>query len=366
MRVSPFAFYRGNAAIMAADLAGIPTTGLRVQACGDAHLLNFGAFATPERRLVFDVEDFDETLMGPWEWDILRLCASLPLACEAHGIARRYGDEAIGAVVRTYRDAMRVYARMAPLDVWYARVDVKALLRSELTFAPSAEQIVPKLTVNERGTLRFVDRPPLFTRISDADRHAAIAHGVLRTYRASLPLHVRALLDRYHLVDLAMKIVGIGSVGTLCLVALFTAEDDQPLLLQLKEAQASVLEEHLAKSPFATHGERVVAGAHMMQAATDLFLGWTSEGGRDFYVRQLRDMKASIDLEQIAPAQLVDYAAHCGATLARAHARSGEPGAIAAYLGRSDRFVTAVGRFAHAYAKQTQRDYDAFVRATAG
>ena len=363
MLESPYSFYRGNAAIMAADLARVTTTGLRVQLCGDAHLSNFGGYMTAEGRLIFDVNDFDETLPGPWEWDLMRLCGSIPVACSSHRFAKSTAEAAIEAASRAYCEGMRRYARMAPLDIWYARIDAKRLLRSEITMAASAERLLPKLASEDGHGLRFVDKPPLFRGLDDADTNVVIAHGVLRTYRLSLPVHVRELLDRYHLVDLAMKIVGVGSVGTLCLVALFLADEDQPLLLQLKEAQTSVYEAHLPKSAFENHGERIAVGQRLMQAASDLFLGWTNDGGRDYYVRQLRDMKASVDLDAITPEHLIEYAAQCGSALARGHARTGEPAAIAEYLGSGKKLVEAMVRFAFAYAEQVEHDYSAFLQA---
>ena len=336
MRASPFAFYRGGAALMAADLAPLAVTGLRVQLGGDAHLLNFGGYATPERNLIFDVNDFDETLPGPWEWDVARLCASGPLAALYRSFDRRYGEEAAYEAARSYRRRMRALAERSPLDIWYSRVDVRGLIAKELTPPRNAERVKP------------------------TPEHETLAHGTLATYRASLLPFVRTLLDRYRLVDVFEHPVGVGSVGLLTLIAAFEARENERLYLQIKEAQASVLEPYLGASVYANHGQRAIAGQRAMQAATDPFVGWTSEGGRDFYVRQLRDEKASLDLEGITAVQLVDFMRRCGAVLARAHARTGDPQAIADYLGSGEAFERAMARFAVAYARQVEADYASF------
>lgn len=376
MLVSPFAFYRGGAAIMAADLAAVPVTGLAVQLGGDAHLMNFGIFATPERNVVFDVNDFDETLPGPWEWDVLRLCASLPLAGRASNIRKSSRDDAVFAAAKTYGTWMRRYAQLSPLEVWYARIDVTEIIASYTPGSQrrdwqaalrqandgAAERMLPKITTDANGSLQFVDRGEYFRRIDDRPE-AAAGQSILQAYRESLLPSIRTLCERYTYRDIAMKVVGVGSVGTLCLVVLLVAGDGSPLLLQLKEAQASVLEAYLRPSVFPSHGQRVVNGARLMQAASDFFLGWVGFDGRDFYVRQLADMKGSVDLESIAALEFEEYAAHCAWTLARAHARSGDPQAIAGYLGRGDAFAEAMVPFARSYADQTERDYERFARA---
>jgi uncharacterized protein (DUF2252 family) len=336
MRANPFNFYRGNAAIMAADLASLPITGLHAQLCGDAHIMNFGGYATPERRLVFDVNDFDETLVGPWEWDIARLCASLPLAARYRNFHSSVGEEAAIAAAAGYRKKMRSLAQLSPLDVWYAHVDVRGMLTHELTAPTSSAHVDPTAEV------------------------AALARGALAQYRKSLPGYVRMVIDRYVPTDVVDHPVGVGSLGLAAALATYETEKGDTLVLQIKEATSSVLEAHLGKSPFHNHGERVVAGAHAMQAASDLFLGWTSDSGRDYYVRQYRDMKASLAIETIDKHQLIDFARRCGAVLARAHARSGSPQEIAAYLGSRDVFEEAAGKFALVYADETERDYETF------
>lgn len=362
MRASPFGFFRGAAAIMAADLAQIPVTGLRVQLCGDAHLANFGGFATPERRLVFDVNDFDETLPGPWEWDVLRLAASVEVAAQDQKFTKPERKDAVYASAHAYRTRMRDFARMTPLETWYSYTDVRQvaeLLRSS-KMGPG-EHLPPKLVEDEHGAFRFLANPPLVEPLDSTDERAIGVQKLLRAYGESLPSHVRVLIDRYRLGELARKVVGVGSVGTRCFVALLLTERHEPLLLQLKEATASVHEAYLPHSAFSNHAERVVVGQHLMQAASDIFLGWTvGADGRDYYVRQLRDMKIAIDLTLLDADGLADYAAHCGSVLARAHARSGDPQALAAYLGRSDTFERACVGFAATYAKQNLRDYERF------
>jgi uncharacterized protein (DUF2252 family) len=336
MRADVFSFYRGCAAIMAADLAPLPVTGLRVQLGGDAHLMNFGAYATPERNLIFDVNDFDETLPGPWEWDVARLCASAPLAAQIRSFGKKIGDEAAYAAAESYRSRMRALAGLSPLEIWYSHVDVRGMLARELT------------------------RPRVATHVKPTADHETLARGTLAKYRASLAPSVSTLVERYHPVDFFEHPVGIGSVGLLTVIAAFEARPGELLYLQIKEAQASVLEPYLGASAFHNHGQRAIAGQRLMQAATDLFVGWTSEDGRDFYVRQLRDGKASLDLINIDQEQLIDFARRCGAVLARAHARSGDPQAIAAYLGNSSTFEESMVGFARAYARQVEEDYRAF------
>lgn len=338
MRADVFSFYRGCAAVMAADLHDRPVTGLRVQLGGDAHLMNFGGYATPERNLVFDVSDFDETLPGPWEWDLARLCASAPLAAHVRSFGKKAGDEAAYAAAESYRTRMRALAERSPLEIWYSRVDVRGALARELT------------------------QPRNATHVNPSTEHLTIAHSTLQHYRQTLLPPVRALLERYRLVDLFEHPVGIGSVGMLTVIAAFQARPGETLYLQIKEAQASVLEPYLGASVFANHGERAIDGQRLMQAATDPFVGWTSAGGRDFYVRQLRDEKSSLDLAGIDADELIDFSRRCGAVLARAHARTGNPQAIAEYLGNGDAFEVAMVRFARAYARQVEEDYARFCR----
>jgi uncharacterized protein (DUF2252 family) len=376
MLESPFAFLRGSAGIMAADLATTPTSGLRVQACGDAHLLNFGVFATPERNLVFDLNDFDETLPAPFEWDVKRLAASVVVAGRDRGFAADDCGTAGRSGVAAYRLRIGALAEMGHLAVWYASIDASRVvaelgkpvakeLRRGLRKARRRTNLgaLHKLTVNVSGERRIVDQPPLVEHVEVPGLEQLLIDG-LRAYRASLPEDRHALIDRYRMVDWARKVVGVGSVGTQCNVLLLMGrDDDDPLFLQIKEAQASVLEPYAGRSRFGNHGKRVVVGQRLTQAASDIFLGWTHAAGVDVYVRQLRDMKGSIELDTLRPEWLVLYAEACGEALAHAHARTGDPVAIAGYLGKSEAFDHAVAEFADAYADQTARDHAALVAA---
>lgn len=376
MLQSPFAFLRGSALIMASDLASTPTTGIRVQACGDCHLLNFGTFGTPERNLIFDLNDFDETLPAPWEWDIKRLVVSVILAGKDIHLPDADCYEAALAAVRSYRQRIGEYGRMRALEVWYARLDVEMLVQ----LAPSPEiqqqwlrvaakarvrtfaQVLPRLTHVVNGELCFIEAPPLLYHPPRHEQYEEEVRVLFERYRDTLQNDRHVLLDRYRLIDVAMKVVGVGSVGTHAAVALLLADDNDPLLLQFKEARASVLERYAGKSAYQNHGQRVVSGQRLMQAASDIFLGWTSNGrGRDFYFRQLRDMKSSISLKALSAASLINYAEICGWALARAHARSGDPATISGYLGTSDVFDRAVADFAVTYAYQAESDYSALV-----
>lgn len=381
MLKSPFAWYRGSALGMAADLAGTPTTGLRVQACGDCHLGNFGAFATPERRVIFDINDFDETLPAPWEWDVKRLAASFVLAGRENGFQEAAARDAALACVRSYRERMAEFSEMRVLDVWYAAIDVERLIdsvndeearkRARKRLDRARERSVrdhehPELVLTEALTPTIRDNPPLIFHWREEGREELMERvgRAFAAYRETLPEHRRVLLDRFQLHDVAIKVVGVGSVGTLCAVLLLTAGDADPLFLQVKEAGPSVLEPYAGQSVHPNHGQRVVVGCQLMQSASDLFLGW-SEGmtGRHFHVRQLRDMKIKMRVEAYPPGVMLQYAELCGWCLARAHARSGEPAAISGYLGTSDAFDEAVADFSVAYADQTERDYQALRRA---
>jgi uncharacterized protein (DUF2252 family) len=378
MIASPFTFLRGAAAVMAKDLARTPTTGLVAQLCGDCHLANFGVYASPERTLVFDINDFDETLPGPFEWDLKRLVASFVVAMRSFGLPPADRRAAALGVVETYRTQMGVFAAQRTIEVWYAHLPVedfpmlqspKVQKRLQPLIARAERQdhlrAFAKLTALIDGHRRIVPDPPLVVSV-DAQEVQEELHIVVGSYRASLQNDRRTLLDEYRLVDLALKVVGVGSVGTRCYIALFLGRDeDDPLLLQLKEAQASVLEAHLRKSHYANHGRRVVAGQRLMQASSDIFLGWTSTSDRrDYYGRQLRDMKGSVVLGNLSSvAEWLIYAQVCGWSLARAHARSGDRIAIAAYLGGGPRFDEALADFAEAYADQTERDHAALVAA---
>ena len=380
MLASPFTFLRGAAAVMARDLQHTPTTGMNVQACGDAHLANFGLYGTPERRLIFDVNDFDETLAAPWEWDVKRLAASFVVAGRTYGHADAENDAMAAATLQRYRAHMVEAASMSHLEVWYASVDAETVApilgatprEAERTIekartGSSTSHELSKLTTTSGGQRRFADHPPLVEHVDQGTGPETLtgAREIHARYRASLEPERRALLDRYRLVDAVRKVVGVGSVGTRCAVGLLIgASQNDALFLQVKEAQASVLEAVTAPSPFPNHAERVVRGQRLCQAASDVFLGWVrADDGRDYYVRQLADMKLSVDTEALSSAQLADYAEACGWVLARAHARSGDPAAIAGYLGSGDTFDTAVVAFANAYADQTERDHAAFVAA---
>lgn len=381
MMESPFAFFRGSADIMAADLASTPVSGIRVQACGDAHLSNFGGFATPERRIIFDINDFDETLPGPWEWDLKRLAASMLVAGRQIQFNESDAVRAVRATACSYRERMADYAEMRSLDVWYDAIDVDRFLKAvdseerrelirervEKTEEKNVpEYLFPKLAEHRGAAPRIKDDPPLIFHPSHE-----LAPGVdsgfkdaLAQYRDSLAEHIRALFDRFHFCDLAVKAVGVGSVGRLCGVALFMAADDDPIFLQVKEAAPSVLEPYVGASLHANHGQRVVVGQRLMQSASDLFLGWTrGQNGRDFYVRQLRDMKISPLIEGFDAGDLRAYGRICGWALARAHARSGDAAMIAGYMGASEVFDDAIADFAVEYADQAQRDHRAFVKA---
>jgi uncharacterized protein (DUF2252 family) len=374
---SPFTFLRGSAGLMAYDLATRPSTGLRVQACGDCHLLNFGMFATPERNLVFDMNDFDETLPAPWEWDVKRLGASFAVAARDNCFSDKEARDVAVECVRAYREHLRDCSKKSPLEVWYERLDTQALiekapdakakkLREEMVAKARqriGEYLLPKLTKEVGGRRRLVDQPPVLFHVAEKDAEEKFREG-LEDYRLSLPDDRRVLFDRYRLEDFAMKIVGIGSVGTRCLVGLFVSAEGHTLLLQVKEACPSVLAPYAGKSVYENQGQRIVVGQRLMQSSSDIFLGWTQgRRGYHFFVRQLRDMKFSVPVEGVSALQLKRYAEVCGTVLARAHARSGDAAKISGYLGKTDVFDRAIGKFALAYADQTVRDHAALVAA---
>jgi uncharacterized protein (DUF2252 family) len=397
MMVSPFTFYRGAARIMAADLAETPTAGLTVQLCGDAHLSNFGAFASPERVLLFDLNDFDETLPGPFEYDVKRLAASVTIAARNNGFAKADGRKATRGAVAAYRKSMREFAGMGTMEIWYTHMPADHLLqvardaakkngkRKSKTVAVNARKTLDKARTRDSmqalsklaefvdGDYRIVSQPPIVVPA----RELAATYGIsgdqvedaiqtqYRGYRTTLQANRRQLLERFQIVDIARKVVGVGSVGTRAYIVLLQGRDQHdPLFLQVKEATSSVLEEYLPKSRYRQHGARVVHGQRLMQSASDIYLGWTRglDAGRYYYWRQLRDMKGSVDPEILTPSTLALYADVCGQTLARAHARSGDPVAIAAYLGKSDSFDRSITDFAERYADQNERDYDEFVK----
>jgi len=379
MKQSPFGFYRGAAAVMACDLAQTPATGIRVQACGDCHAANFGGFASPERRLIFDINDFDETLPAPWEWDVKRLAASIVLGLREIGPGEGRCKDAVYTMAQSYREQMHRHARMHPLDVWYSRVDADEFVKEAKTAATkkrweqvelearqeTGEHIAPEITYVEKGRMRFVDHPPLIYHPRESDLIRKHVSEMFRRYRETLPEERRILLDRYRIVDVARKVVGVGSVGTRCAVVLLLAhKDDAPLLLQFKEALPSVLESYAGKTLYGNHGERVVTGQRMLQSASDVFLGWTSDdSGRDYYFRQLRDMKMKLDLSKMTKADWFEYVEICGWTLARAQARAGDSVRIAGYLGASDKFDAALVKFATRYADQAEHDHEALRKA---
>ncbi|MDE3739768.1 DUF2252 domain-containing protein [Pseudomonas resinovorans] len=374
---SPFTFLRGSAALMAHDLANTPDIGVQVQACGDCHLLNFGLFATPERNLVFDLNDFDETLPAPWEWDIKRLAASFAVAGRDNGLSDDQAREAAVACARAYRENLHEYSRKNPLEVWYSRLDMDTLIelapdekikKSRQQLADKArarvvENVFPKITEQVAGYPRIVDQPPILYHV-DTPRFLETAHRAMADYRSTLSDERRVLLDRYRLVDVAMKVVGIGSVGTRCFIGLLFSEENHPLILQFKESCRSVLEPYAGKSQYTNQGQRVVMGQRLMQSSSDIFLGWTrGQGGHDYFVRQMRDMKMSVPIEGVSATRLKRYAGVCGITLARAHAKSGDSATITGYLGNGDSFDEALGDFSLAYADRTEQDHAALVKA---
>lgn len=374
---SPFTFLRGSAGLMARDLATLPGTGIRVQACGDCHLLNFGLFATPERNLIFDINDFDETLPAPWEWDLKRLAVSFAVAARDNRLHDKQARQLAVECVRAYRERMRELTRMNPLDVWYDRLDAQMLIdmAPNLKHRKAREQLMakartrigdylyPQISDEVGGRRRLVDQPPILFHVHEAD-FAKRVQLALEDYRSSLLPERRVLFDRYRLEDFAVKAVGIGSVGTYCFVGLFFSAENHPLLLQFKEACPSVLAPYAGTSEFANQGQRVVTGQRLSQSASDIFLGWTqSTKGRHFYVRQLRDMKMSLPVEGATLEQMMMYAEVCGMTLARTHAKSGDAALISGYLGKSGTFDQAIGEFAMVYAEQNAKDYAALIKA---
>ena len=376
MAASPFTFLRGSPVLMANDLARTPRSGATVQICGDAHLQNFGVYASPERSLLFDLNDFDETLPGPWEFDLKRLAASFVVAGRVNGFGERSCKDAALTAVRTYREWMHLFSEMRTLDVWYHRVaaeDALTILGATASQKVSAElerarkrdslQALSRLTVAVRGARRIINDPPLLSRVDDPQVERELRAAFAR-YRDSLQEDRRALLDRFHIVDIAWKVVGVGSVGTRCWILLLESGsvhgEESPLFLQVKEARTSVHERNLPRSAWPNRGQRVVAGQRLLQAASDIFLGWSNGPlGVHCFWRQLRDQKGSAVIGTMSPSDLTAYASLCGAVLARAHARSGDPAVVAGYVGESDRMDKAVASFARDYADQVERDHEA-------
>jgi uncharacterized protein (DUF2252 family) len=377
MAVSPFSFYRGAAGIMALDLSSLPHTNIQVQAIGDCHLMNFGGFATPERTLVFDANDFDETLPAPWEWDLKRLATSFVLAGRNNKLKEGNCEELAFILAQSYRQHILEFEQLSLLDLWYMKFDIesiaerskstelKQMLNAAINRAEKQDdqKILYKATRNVSGNIEIADQPPLIYHTHDTDNRTTMAE-FLGYYSQTLQSDRRSLLDRYRLMDVALKVVGVGSVGTRCYVLLMMNQKDEPLFLQIKEAKQSVLEQYTAKSIYAHSGQRVVEGQRLVQAASDIFLGWsTGEGGRYFYLRQLRDRKIAPAVEEFDREILIAYAKLCGRMLARAHAKTGNASMMAGYMGKSEMLDEAIGRFAVSYANQTEKDYEEFMKA---
>lgn len=378
---SPFTYYRGTAGIMAADLAGQPTIGLNVQACGDCHLLNFGGFATPERRIIFDINDFDETATGPWEWDVKRLAASFAIAGEWKGFSEKKCRAAVSSVMRSYTENMAKYANMSALEVWYSSIDYENLINSgsdkdmkryHMRRLEKAMEHTPhekefqELTFIKDGEVRIIDNPPLLFHVNENEEAAFLEQvkNAYTRYLETLNSDRQLLLSQYKVKDVAMKVVGVGSVGTWCGIILLMSDTGDPLFLQFKEAHHSVLEPYVGNSPFENHGQRVVDGQKIMQSASDIFLGWTtSDTGRDYYIRQLRDAKIKPVLEVMDHKNFLAYAATCGWALAQAHARTGDAAAISGYIGKSNVFENAIIDYSMAYSKRNKKDYNALKKA---
>ncbi len=378
MLQSPLAFFRGSAIVMAADLAGLPTINLRLQSCGDCHLQNFGWFASPERNLIFDINDFDETRKAPWEWDIKRLVSSAVLAARGLNASKSEQQQLGQAVVQEYRQHLAEYQLLAPLDMWYVRLDADALINQSSSIASkkrcqqmidaarqrTVDKLLPKMTEGKGRELRFRNSPPLIFHPTEIDQLTREIDRMMHHYRATLSDERRLLLDRYRLMDVAYKVVGVGSVGLRCGIILMLDSDDFPLVLQIKEARASVLEKYVGKSQRSHSGQRIVHGQRVMQAASDIFLGWTEDSsGRSFYIRQLRDMKMSANVESMSIEGLEEYVRLCGWALARAHAKSGEAATITGYLGSGSQFDEALAEFGIAYAIQAERDFETLQKA---
>jgi uncharacterized protein (DUF2252 family) len=377
MAASPWEFYRGAAAVMASDLASRPDSGLTVQLCGDAHLLNFGLWATPERQLSFDLRDFDETLPGPFEWDVSRLVASVVIMARDNGVSTKDAERAVALCLRSYRKRMTHFSAARQLDIWYDLTTSeglfavfqsadKELITSHVERSArrrTSRGAVKKLTERVAGHLHITDDPPRRAHLDDAD--LALVEEKYAEYRGTLPEDRRHLLDRFYFVDAVRQVVGVGSVGMRVFLVLLEGKDGaDPLFLQIKQAGSSVYEEHCGESRHANHGERIVAGKRLIQSATDIFVGWTSSGEHNYYVRQFRDMKVVLNGELLAP-RLAEFSSACGAVLARAHARTGDVTAIAAYIGGGRRFDEALGGFAFSYADQNASDHRELAKAVA-
>jgi uncharacterized protein (DUF2252 family) len=378
MSQSPFVFYRATASFMARDLAGLPVSGIEVQAGGDCHLMNFGGFATPERHLVVDINDFDETNPGPWEWDVKRLATSFILAAREKNMGDNNAVEIVEEMLHAYTSKLNEFATMKLMDLWYVRFDleqiaqqskeerIKEKLAKAITKAHKVthDHVFYKITSSNLGQYQISDQPPLIEHPIDVAQSIDMINAFMDHYKATLQPDRKLLLDQYRVIDVALKVVGVGSVGTRCYVALMLNDNDEPLLLQIKEARESVLAPYTGKSPYAHFGERVVQGQRLIQAASDIFLGWaTGPAGRHFYFRQLRDKKMTPDIDSFDKFLLTAYARLCGGILARAHCKTAMGPQITGYIGKGDAFADAITRFAVLYADQTEKDYEAFVKA---
>ena len=379
MLASPFSFLRGSALVMAEDLSRIPDSGIYVQCCGDCHLMNFGGYATPERNQVFDINDFDETLPAPFEWDVKRLAASIVVAGRHKGFTEKENKKAAFAAVHMYTRKMREFAMMRQLEIWYNRIDESSVLEmfktdsefikrvkniSEKARLRTHEFVFPRISEIKDGRRRIVDEHPLIYHPPESDKIIESAHGFFEVYYDSLTEDKKSLIDRYKLEDIALKVVGVGSVGTRCFIGLFSVDDNDAIILQFKEGNNSVLEKYVGRSQYDNRGERIVNGQRLMQTVSDIFLGWArSKSGVDFYVRQLRDMKASANVENFTPKIIVEYATLCGWALAKSHAKAGRAPEIGGYLGKSDVFATAVTEFAEKYADRREKDFELLKKA---
>lgn len=378
MLQSPLAFLRGSAVVMAGDLAGLPATNIRLPICGDCHLQNFGWFASPERNLVFDITDFDESRTAPWEWDVKRLVASVVVAAQGLSASKAIQKEFAATVAREYRERLTEYADLAPLEMWYLRIDASELQSHvqdvafkrqlpkliETARQKTVDKMLPKILERVENQLRFKDRLPLIYHPQDFDQYRDKIGRVMQEYRKTLSDERRMLLDRYRVVDVAYKVVGVGSVGLRCSIALMLDPDERPLVLQIKEARASVLEKFIGPSDRTHHGHRIVHGQRVLQAASDIFLGWGNDStGRAYYVRQLRDMKMSVVVEQMSLPELGEYGRLCGWALARAHAKAGDAVTVSGYLGTGTQFDDAMGDFGIAYATQVNQDFETLMQA---
>jgi uncharacterized protein (DUF2252 family) len=370
---SSFAFLRGSAVVMAEDLSNVPNSGVIVQCCGDCHLMNFGGYATPERNQVFDINDFDETLPAPFEWDVKRLAASIVVAGRYKGFSEKENKKAALSAVKTYTEKIREFSQMRQLEIWYNHIDDTAIakmfkadpefVRKEKSIAQKARErahefAFPKIAIQKDGRRRIIDEPPLIYHSPQSDKMIETAHSFFDAYYLSLPDDKKSLLKRYRLEDVALKVVGIGSVGTHCLIGLFVNNDKDAVVLQFKEGNNSVLEKYAGNSIYKNHGARIVNGQRLMQTVSDIFLGWTvNKDGTEFYIRQLRDMKASVNIDNFTPSLLKDYASLCAWALAKSHAKAGQSPEITGYIGKSNIFANAVADFAVKYADQTDKDF---------